>query len=139
MWSPEWFYVEWTAEDLHVARTESGGANIAVLELLIAVMAIRTWAEQLRGKTVMIHSDNAATVRSVEGRRAKHEKMLDMLRKLHFIEAANNIRVVIDWISTKDNRLADDISRGKIESFRFQHWRRHNQLANLVPIQYKRL
>lgn len=129
----------WTAQNLHRARTESGGTNIAVLEMLIAVMAIGTWAERLRGKTVMVHSDNAATVQSVEGRRAKHVEMLDMLRTLHFIEASNNIRVVIDWIATKDNRLADDISRGKIESFRFQHWQRHGQLASLFPVKFTRL
>lgn len=64
----------------------------------------------------MIHSDTSVTVRSIESRRARKKYMLDLLQKLHFI-MVNNIRVVIDLIATKDNRLADEISREKSENF----------------------
>ncbi len=124
----EWIYIRWTPAQLRFAD-----GNIAVLEMLILLFACSTWGAQWHCKRIRIHSDNAGTVAGVEQRRVKDDRLMELLRTLHAIEAMHNFLLSIEHIPGKQNVMADAISREQFSRFRAEHVRVTGDEPNKVP------
>ena len=107
--------------------------NIAVLELLILVLACSTWGRSWSRKRIRIHSDNYATVKSVEKRHVKDLRLMSLLRSLHAVEAEGNFLLSVVHIPGKLNVRADAISREWFGAFRCEHHRVTGSWPNVFP------
>ena len=63
------------------------------------------------------HCDNQVVVASLRSRTSRHPHCLHMLRALAFVEARHSFHLRPQYINTKVNHLADDLSRNNLPSF----------------------
>ena len=104
-----WFQVQWDSR--------SRDLLIAVKELIPIVMACATWGAKWRGHRVVCHCDNQVVVACLRTRSSRHEGIMHLLRCLVFIEAHFDCFLHPEYIDTKQNHLADDLSRDNLPSF----------------------
>ena len=74
-------------------------------------MSAWLWGDQWTGKVVYIFCDNDAVVEVLEKERPKDPKMLELLREFMYIVCTRRFTPVFRKISSKDNIVADTISR----------------------------
>ena len=93
----EWFQLRWDAR--------SAPLSIMLKELFPIVLA---WGPAWGSHSVVVHCDNQAVLACLHS----HDKhIMHMLRTLAFVEA---IQLLPEYINTRDNHLADDLSRDKL-------------------------
>ena len=106
-----WFQLEWSTITQHW--------NVAVKELLPIAVAAVIWGRRWRGRQVMVQRDNAAVVVVVvNSKYSKDRRMMHLLRCVFFAEAYNNFKLAAVYLPGTQNVLEDDLSRGKLHSFR---------------------
>ena len=105
----QWFQLAWDPVSLDLP--------IMVKELLPIVLACAVWGPQWGARCVVIHCDNQAVVASLRSRTSRHPHCLHMLRALAFVEARHSFHLRPQYINTKVNHLADDLSRNNLPSF----------------------
>ena len=84
---------------------------IHVKEFWVLVVSARLWGEEWSGRAVTLFCDNDAVVQAVNHKKPKDPKLLSLLREFFFIAVSHKFIPVVRKISTKDNFLADHISR----------------------------
>jgi hypothetical protein len=114
----------WEAETFEAIANSRGKkldkvrVSISPLELLAQVLLLAmvglSFGRPGNGQIVM-RCDNQAAVDVVESRRPKSAAMRVALRKLEELERLFQIRVKLEFIGTKENKLADALSRGAEE------------------------
>ena len=105
----QWFQREWDPVLLDLP--------IVVKELLPIVLACAVWGPQWGARCMVIHCDNQAVMASLRSRTSRHTHCLHMMRALVFVEARRSFHLRPQYISTKVNHLADDLSRNNLPSF----------------------
>ena len=85
--------------------------NIATLELWAVIVAIKTWADQLRGKYFWIHVDNEAVASILNSGRGRDPELQEGLREVAYIAAKNQFVIKARHIPGVDNRIPDWLSR----------------------------
>ena len=101
-----WFQLPW--------GTTSATLPIVVKELLPIVLACATWGTSWSGGLVHCYCDNQAVVASLRSRTSQNKHCQHMLRALAFIEARHDLILQPYYITTKDNFLADALSRNQL-------------------------
>ena len=89
----------------------SGDIPIHLKEFWIVLVSAWLWGDQWTGKVVYIFCDNDAVVEVLEKERPKDPKMLELLREFMYIVCTRRFTPVFRKISSKDNIVADTISR----------------------------
>jgi hypothetical protein len=84
---------------------------IHVKEFLILIVSARLWGEDWTGRAVTLFCDNEAVVQTINHKKPKDPKLLSLLREFFYIAVSFKFIPVVRKISTKDNFLADHISR----------------------------
>ena len=84
---------------------------IHVKEFWVLVVSARLLGEEWSGRAVTLLCDNDAVVQAVNHKKPKDPKLLSLLREFFFIAVSHKFIPVVRKISTKDNFLADHISR----------------------------
>jgi hypothetical protein len=90
--------------------------HINYKEMLAILTAFRLWLPKFSGKHIAIHTDNTAVYHGLNKRSIRGPAM-EPLREITLLAALHDITFSAHWISTKDNLLADLLSRrqfGKI-------------------------
>ena len=105
----QWFQLQWDER--------STGLSIMVKELLPIVLAGAVWGSKWNGHCVICHCDNQAVVASLRSRTSRESHIMHMLRTLAFVEAKHGFSLAPQYIHTKANHLADDLSRNSLSSF----------------------
>ena len=85
--------------------------NIAQLEILAVVIAVKVWEEKLHGKFLCIKSDNQSVVSCLNFGRAKDRIMQECLRTIAMIGAVKQFTVRTVYIKSKNNKIPDLLSR----------------------------
>ena len=85
--------------------------HINALELLTIVVALKLWGTKLRGKKVLILCDNMSSCRLINRGFSGDEFHQTCLREVCYTAALNEFIVRAQHIRTKENRLADILSR----------------------------
>ena len=99
----EWFQIRWDSA--------AGSLPITMKELIPIVVAGVVWGRKWAGHRVMCHCDNQAIVACLRSRTSKHKGIMHLLRSLVFIEAYFRFHLFPQYIDTRANELADDLSR----------------------------
>ena len=91
--------------------------NIALLEMLAVLVALKVWATHLKGKYFWIHVDNQAVAAVINSGASRDPELQDALRELALIAAQHQFVVKAKHIPGVDNRIPDWLSRwGEPES-----------------------
>ena len=101
--------------------------NIAHLEILNIVVALKLWAQQWANKHIKVHCDNMAVVEVLRNGRARDNILALMARNIWLICAMFNIHITVLHIPGKINMLADLLSRWQ---FSIEN---HKALQKLLP------
>lgn len=108
----EWFQLQWDERSVHLP--------IMTKELLPIVLAVSVWGPRWKGHCVTCLCDNQAVVACLRSRTSREGHIMHMLRTLAFIEAQHSFSLTPQYIDTKANHLADDLSRNNLSSFHFK-------------------
>ena len=94
--------------------------TIEYLELFALTAGILTWRDKeiLNNTRVSIHCDNMAVVHMINGITSSCHHCMYLLRLLTLNGLKHNCRLTAKYVSTKDNVLADTLSRGQRVHFR---------------------
>ena len=84
---------------------------IHMKEFWVVVVSAWLWGEQWQGKMVYIFSDNDAVVEVLEKEKPKDPNMLELLQEFLYIVCTRKFTPVFRKIGTKENEVADFISR----------------------------
>ena len=105
----QWFQVQWDGR--------SAPLQIMVKELLPIVLACAVWGRRWGGSGVRCLCDNQAVVACLRSRTSRDAHCMHMLRTLTFVEARLAFALRPEYINTRANHLADDLSRNNLPSF----------------------
>ena len=84
---------------------------IHVKEFIVLIVSSRLWGQEWTGRAVTLFCDNDAVVDTVNHKKPKDPALLSLLREFFFIAVTHNFIPVVRKIGTKENHLADHISR----------------------------
>jgi len=84
--------------------------HINILEMRAVEQAILYWVKVWRSKRVVIHIDNRAVAHGL-GNGTIRGASMQVLRRCCLLTAVHDLALETQWISTKENALADALSR----------------------------
>ena len=85
--------------------------NIATLEMVNILVAIRMWAQQWRFKKVHFLCDNIAVVQVLQSGRTKDAHLACISRNILMAASMHDIDISVSHIPGKENSIADLLSR----------------------------
>ena len=95
---------------MHIPRGYSN-YNIAHLEILNVVVALKVQAHAWANKSIQIMCDNIAVVRVVASVRARDPIMATCARNIWLLAYMFNLNTIVSHIKGLDNSVADLLSR----------------------------
>ena len=109
----KWLWGRWNAD--FITEQEP---SIEYLELFALTAGIITWAQSMTNCRITVHCDNTAVVTMINNlmSKCKNCMVLICLLTLNGLHYNRCLRAV--YVSTKDNFLADALSRGQLTRFR---------------------
>ena len=75
------------------------------------IASARLWGDEWAGRTIIVWCDNDAVVDTVVNKKPRDQALLSLLREFLYIVVTKKFFPVMRKIDTKDNFLADFISR----------------------------
>ena len=84
---------------------------IHVKEFICIIISVKVWGPKWEGKKVQIYCDNDAVVDVLTYNKPKDSKMQSLLREFLYYVCAFNFLPVASKIGTKENSIADFLSR----------------------------
>jgi hypothetical protein len=102
----DWVYYAWETD-----FPELRGAHINVLELFTAYLALKRWAPFLRGKHVVIRSDNMSTVAALNNTTSRSPELMRVIREIFWLSVEADVVISGVYLPGYLNVLADKISR----------------------------
>ncbi len=90
-------------------------------EMLAVCIALVSFSQWLSNAKVLFMVDNQAIVHAVNNGSIKCNDTMELVRSLYFVLSKHNIECVSEYIPTKDNVLADALSRIDFVTFRANH------------------
>ena len=84
---------------------------IHVKEFLILIVSAKVWGDTWSGRTITLFCDNDAVCDSVTHRKPRDQALLSLLREFLFLVVTKKFFPVVRKIGTKENEIADHISR----------------------------
>ena len=104
-----WFQWKWGTVSIQLP--------IVVKELLPILLAAIVWGRLWHAQKVLCYCDNQAVVAILQSRSSKHYQIMHLLRCLFFVEAYFHFSLVATYVTSKDNIIADNLSRNNLSSF----------------------
>ena len=89
----------------------SADTPIHIKEFVVVLLCIRMWGQEWTGQRIMIFCDNESVVETCVNQKPKDHEMQKLLREFLFWVCKFNFYPVLQKISTKDNHIADYLSR----------------------------
>ena len=105
----QWFQLAWVGK--------AAEQQIAVKELIPVVIAAAVWGKHWKGLNVKCHSGRQAVVAVMQARTSRVPYIMHLLHCLSFIEARFELSMTAEYIPSRRNDLADDLSRNRLASF----------------------
>ncbi len=91
--------------------------SIACKELVPILLACVAWGHNWQGCRVICHCDNTVVVAGLRLRSSRDKGVMHLLRCLVFVEGYFGCYIVPEYINTRNNHLADNLSRNLLPSF----------------------
>ena len=86
-------------------------SHINNLELLTVVVTVKLWAMRLQGLKVELISDNTTCIAAINNKSSSNVRMQCCLRELWLNLSVHNISLVVHHVPSKENFIADSLSR----------------------------
>lgn len=99
-------YMAWSADMPLISN-----ASIYVKELSAVLLALIRWNCTWANRSIHLYTDNKATAYALRSGRTKCPLANEVLRDILWITAIQQINLSVSYISTKDNYVADALSR----------------------------
>jgi hypothetical protein len=84
---------------------------VHIKEFLVVIVSVKLWGEGWAGKVIQIFRDNDPVCDVVDGERPSDPAMLSLLREFKYLVCRYKFYPIMRKINTKDNLVADHISR----------------------------
>ena len=107
-----WMFGKWSTKFL------SYEPSIEYQELFALVAGVKQWIGRFRNKRVCLFCDNIAVVHMVNNNSAKCKHCMVLLRVFVMECLRKNMKVPAKYVRTKDNGIADSLSRLDFDRFR---------------------
>lgn len=78
-------------------------------------MAIQLWTYRLKNRRVVIHCDNQGVVAMINKGSSSCRKCMVLIRIITFTSMFYNTRFFARYMKSRDNTLADTLSRGQMD------------------------
>jgi hypothetical protein len=92
--------------------------DITYLEIIQIALAVMLWGNLFHKKKINFHVANMAVVCILNSRTSKSERVLKLLRFIVYQTLINNCNIKSSHIGSKNNLIADALSRGNFQKFR---------------------
>jgi hypothetical protein len=92
--------------------------NITLLELYPIVVALETWEQLCRGKSLVLNTDNEALVSVLNNQTSKEPLVMILVRRLVLHCLHNRILITAKHVAGVNNGAADALSRFQMQRFR---------------------
>lgn len=102
----DWIYTNWALDYASLAES-----HINLKELAIVFLALNRWAHTFANCKVNVYTDNTTTLHSLNRGAMRNTVGSKILCNILVLCSLFNIKLCPVWISTKNNKLADSISR----------------------------
>ena len=108
--------------------------SIEFLELYAFCLGVFTWIDEIAQEAragmgkIYLFCDNNPVVGMLNLTTSSCKYCMTLIRKLTLLCITFNIRILGKYISTEDNFLSDNLSRGKIDKFKDLARRYHQQI-----------
>jgi ribonuclease HI len=93
-------------------RGRDRGRHINYLELMAVYLSLQRFEGELQGASVLLWEDNTTVVHVLTSRTSRSPELMHLLRKVWRLLDTAGIQLTVRWIASKDNALADALSRG---------------------------
>jgi len=93
-------------------RGRDRGRHINYLELMAVYLSLERFEGELQGSSVLLWEDNQTIVQVLTNRTTRSPELMHLLRKVWQLIDFAGITLTVRWIASKDNVLADALSRG---------------------------
>lgn len=113
-----YFRGAWFLEPFMGENAKHATRSINWREMYALVKAAAVWGKDLANKKVLFHSDNMTVVSVLQSGTSKNGELMKLVRGLFYICAKNNFECSATYISTKENSVADALSRLDMVRFR---------------------
>ena len=110
-----WFQDRWPT---NVWSSPDVEISMALLELVPIVVSVKLWGRHWQGKKIMMHCDNQSVVAIIRKGRSKIPAINRLMRALTLESATHNFFITAQYIPSKENSIADSLSRFQMERFR---------------------
>ena len=110
-----WFYGSWQKGILDKL---SDNISIAFQELYPIVVAAILWGKYWERKRIVFHCDNQGTIYILNKRCSKSDDIMKLMRRLTLVAAKHSFSFTAVHLSSKQNRVADCLSRFQFQDFR---------------------
>ena len=107
-----------------------GRPNIALLELYAIVIAVETWAPKIAGKSVVLRTDNTATVSFINRMRGDIPAVMTLLR--HLALTCLSFQILVKAVHVKGVNNIDSNLISRLETQKFLDC---NPSANRTPVE----
>ena len=97
---------------------EAVDLSISALEMYPILLALLLFSSELKGKSLVIHTDNEALVHVFNNKSSKDPYISNMLRELTLVCLRHNLRVRAVHIPGHFNSFADALSRLQVSKFK---------------------
>ena len=95
--------------------------DIAWLELLAACVAVHSFASTMAKRLLTLYSDNMNVVAWLSKRRAPNPFVCAVVAAIERIKYTKTLKISTRYISSANNTVADQLSRGHIPSNLYRH------------------
>ena len=102
----KWFYVNWEQD-----YPEMADKHINLKELYTVLLAVRKWYKLFKNKLILLEIDNMMCVYCLKKGSSKNPLATKFIREIYTISALNNFAFSVRYIKSKDNVMADALSR----------------------------
>ena len=93
-----WLLVIWT------------DSNIAYLEMLAVIVALKAWGSELKGKRFVVGCDNQSVVATVNWGRTKDLFLQVAMREVMYLLAVNQCEMRLKYLTSASNTVSDWLS-----------------------------
>ena len=124
----KWFSVEWPS-------SWWSSQNITFLELIPIFLALKAWGPLLKDIYIIFHTDNLALSFCINKKTSKEPLVMEVIRKIVFIELSLNIMSRAKHIPVFLNNLSDALSRLQVPQFKHLHPEADAQPTATLPLQ----
>ena len=112
VYNRHWFFGHW--EPGFIIRERP---SIAYLELFALVTGVVIWSRELKNIRMTVHCDNQSVVQMINTTSSSCPRCMFFIRLLVLKGLIDNRRVYAVYVNTKENSLADSLSRLDLDRF----------------------